>query len=159
MNIRESFALESFFKAADLFIDCIRTNKSIYIAITILFCLFFMGAISCIVIYYKNKQNSNIRLKMLSYGIIFLTCFCLFMINLLFTWQIAIPVSLIAVLLINKEKKICCDLEIKKQLSENILNDKNVVFNPIYINFYFLIIISTIISIVCHISIHYLGVD
>lgn len=159
MTIRENFALESFFKAVGLFIDCIRTNKSIYIAITILFCLFFMGTISCIVIYYKNKQNSNIRLKMLSYGILFLMCFCIFMINLLFTWQIAIPISLITVLLINREKKTCCNLEIRKQLSEIILNDENVVFNPIYINFYSLIIISTIISIVCHISIHYLGVD
>lgn len=157
MNTMGNFSSEKFFKMVDLFIDCIRTNKNIYIAIIMLFCLFLICTILCIVNYYKNKQNSNIRLKMLSYGIIFLTCFCLFMINLLFTWQIAIPVSLIAVLLINKEKKICCDLEIKKQLSENILNDKNIVFNPIYINFYSLIIISTIISIVCHIFIHYLG--
>lgn len=157
MNTMGNFSSEKFFKMVDLFIDCIRTNKNIYIAIIMLFCLFLICTILCIVNYYKNKQNSNIRLKMLSYGIIFLTCFCLFMINLLFTWQIAIPVSLIAVLLINKEKKICCDLEIKKQLSENILNDKNIVFNPIYINFYSLIIISIIISIVCHIFIHYLG--
>lgn len=157
MNTMGNFSSEKFFKMVDLFIDCIRTNKNIYMAIIMLFCLFLICTILCIVNYYKNKQNSNIRLKMLSYGIIFLTCFCLFMINLLFTWQIAIPVSLIAVLLINKEKKICCDLEIKKQLLENILNDKNIVFNPIYINFYSLIIISTIISIVCHIFIHYLG--
>lgn len=124
MEIKENFVSEFFYKVIDLFIDCIRTDKNIYIAIIIIFCLFFSGIMLCIVTYYRNRQHSNIRLRMVSYGLLSLTCFCITILNLLFTWQIAIPASIITIPLICKERRICYSIEIKKQLSENILNDK-----------------------------------
>lgn len=141
--------LNYLFKTIDLFIDCIRTNKDIYIAIIILFCLFFMGIILCMITYYRNKQDLNIRLKMISYGLLSLTCFCMFMINLLFTWQIAIPASVLTILLIFREKKICYNMEIEKELSKNTSRVKNIVFNPFYTRRYFLIIISFFIALIC----------
>lgn len=151
MVINDNSILNYFFEAVDLFIDCIRTNKGIYIAIIILFCLFFMGVILCMTTYHRNKQDLKIRLKMISYGLLSLTCFCMFMINLLFTWQIAIPASIITLLLIFREKKICYNMEIEKELSKNTSIDKNIVFNPFYIRCYFLIIISFFIAIICQI--------
>lgn len=151
MVINDNSILNYFFEAVDLFIDCIRTNKDIYIAIIILFCLFFMGVILCMTTYHRNKQDLNIRLKMISYGLLSLTCFCMFMINLLFTWQIAIPASIITLLLIFREKRICYNMEIEKELSKNTSSDKNIVFNPFYTRRYFLIIISFFIAIICQI--------
>ena len=158
MSIEISSISEVFYKAVDYFIDCTRTNKNIYIVIILLFCLFLMNTVFCIIYYYKRRHDSNIRIKMISYGILFLLCFCIFMINLLFTWQIAIPATLITVLLINKEKNICYDLEVKKQISDNILNDKNAVYIPFYTNLYSLFIISIVICIICYILIQFSGV-
>lgn len=158
MEIKENFVSEFFYKVIDLFIDCIRTDKNIYIAIIIIFCLFFSGVMLCIVTYYRNRQHSNIRLRMVSYGLLSLTCFCITILNLLFTWQIAIPASIITIPLICKERRICYSIEIKKQLSENILNDKNSIFNPFYTRLNFLFIISFFIAVTCHVLINYLGV-
>lgn len=137
-----------FFKAVDLFIDCVRTNKSVYIAIIVIFCLSFTASLLCFVTYNKNKQNSDVRLKMIAYTILLLNCFCISLINLLFLWQIAIPLSLITVLLVNRERKICCDSEIKKQVSESVLDDENIVFNPFYTRLNFLFIISLFITVI-----------
>lgn len=95
---------------------------------------------------------------MIACEILMLNCFCMLLINLLFTWQIAIPLSLITLLLINKEKNVCYELETEKQLSEKISKNRNSITNPIYINLYFLTLISIAISIICHVSINYSGV-
>jgi len=59
----------------------------------------------------------------------------------------------------NKQRKnVCYELETEKQLSEKILKNRSSITNPIYINFYFLALISITISIICHVSINYSGV-
>lgn len=142
----------------NFFIDCTRTNTTIYIVIIFFFCLSSIVTTLFFIIYQKNKKKSNLRLKMIACEILMLNCFCMLLINLLFTWQIAIPLSLITLLLINKEKNVCYELETEKQLSEKILKNRSSITNPIYINFYFLALISITISIICHVSINYSGV-
>ena len=135
MTASQHISSDFFVNMINFFIDCTRTNTTIYIVI--IFFLFIFNSYNTFFIIYQKIKKSNLRLKMIACEILMLNCFCMLLINLLFTWQIAIPLSLITLLLINKEKNVCYELETEKQLSEKILKNRSSITNPIYINFIF----------------------
>lgn len=146
-----------FIELTDSFLECLRFNDNTGLAFLISFGLVLISLAFCYAKYYENREDSSIRFKMLSYGLVLVLCFGVFAINLLSTWQIAIPATLIFLIYnIRQDKRLVIDTETEKQMSENLLTDKNIVFDPVYTKTYFLTIVAIVISILCHVSIYLL---
>lgn len=145
-----------FVNLTDSFIDCFRCNDTTGVAFFASFVLVLISIALCYAKYNENREASSVRFKMLSYGVVLVHCFGVFVINLLSSWQVAIPTTVIWLIYSIRDKKFVINLEIEKQMSENLLTDKNIVFNPVYTRPYFLLIITIVIAIACQVLLYLL---